>query len=550
MIIINDIRDSYGCFSMAGKKSIEENILLIRHRKKKLLGKKSRSSSSYSNLFNISRDKIKLEIRPKENDFDIFTVEEPDKEKLDDIAKDIVKKSIQKIEKRNSEKLNNNNKKEKEKDKDKEKIKEKVKEKEKEKENSNNNSFNLKFQAKYFFHINTHNKKIKKKTYMVPPCTKYHPKYDAILRRSASTPLWKSVTGRKEQKKDIYDFPFYLKHELIQDNMAGKTFIDFSKQTIRKCFLENNKDNSNNNSINILKKRALSCRNKSANLLNKISFKNRNNKEIKNNKENKNNINYLSDTNTSNDSYDIYKNVYTKKLMKKKIEYKAKKEKEMEESKKKIKTINFNQALSREALDELENNKIAVVPYLFPNFKLIRERPVMMVVYDRKKHKINKNTIDKYKFENFFINDKNNHHVHTPNFDLMTSRPYDDKDPLPTYMKKIFDKNSCYKITGDSLKLNNYSNRGFMMNKSTFWPKDTFNKFINLNYIKSRKKFYEALLFNKNKGNEKQLLEKSLSFYSKNLKDIIKKDNTFKINNALIKSAEKNETRKEKKLSP
>ena len=284
MIIINDIRDSYGCFSMAGKKSIEENILLIRHRKKKLLGKKSRSSSSYSNLFNISRDKIKLEIRPKENDFDIFTVEEPDKEKLDDIAKDIVKKSIQKIEKRNSEKLNNNNKKEKEKDKDKEKIKEKVKEKEKEKENSNNNSFNLKFQAKYFFHINTHNKKIKKKTYMVPPCTKYHPKYDAILRRSASTPLWKSVTGRKEQKKDIYDFPFYLKHELIQDNMAGKTFIDFSKQTIRKCFLENNKDNSNNNSINILKKRALSCRNKSANLLNKISFKNRNNKEIKNNK--------------------------------------------------------------------------------------------------------------------------------------------------------------------------------------------------------------------------------------------------------------------------
>ena len=173
-----------------------------------------------------------------------------------------------------------------------------------------------------------------------------------------------------------------------------------------------------------------------------------------------------------------------------------------------------------------------------------------MVVYDRKKHKINKNTTDKYKFENFFINDKKNDHVHTPNFDLMTSRPYDEKDPLPTYMKKIFDKNSCYKITGDSLKLNNYSNRGFSMNKSSLWPKNSFNKFINLNYIKSKKKIYEALLFNKNKGKEKQLLEKSLSFYSKNINDIIKKDNIFRLNNILNKSEEKDKTRKTKKLGP
>ena len=321
MLIINDIKDSYGCFSKAGRKSIEENILLLRHRKQKLSRKKS-SSASYSNLFNSSRDKIKLEIKSKDNDFDIFTIEEPDKEKLDDIAKEIIKKSIQKIEKRNSEKLNNNsnNKKEKEKNK---------KENEKEKEKINNNSLNLKLQVKYFFHCKNHKKIIKKKKFMVPPCTKYYPKYYAILRRSASTPLWKSLTGRKDTKKDKYDFPFYMKHELIQDNMAGKIFIDFSKQTIRKCFLENNKEN-NSNDINISKKRALSCRNKSANLINKISFKN------KNNKENKNNIsNHLSNTNTSNDSYDIYKNFYTKKLLKRKMENKAKKEKEMEESKKK-----------------------------------------------------------------------------------------------------------------------------------------------------------------------------------------------------------------------
>ena len=45
---------------------------------------------------------------------------------------------------------------------------------------------------------------------------------------------------------------------------------------------------------------------------------------------------------------------------------------------------------------------------------------------------------------------KNNIHFHNPNFDLMISRPYDEKDPLPIYMKGIYDKNSCYKITGES----------------------------------------------------------------------------------------------------
>ena len=160
---------------------------------------------------------------------------------------------------------------------------------------------------------------------MVPPCTKYNPKYDSILRRSASTPLWKSITGRKEKKRDIYDFPFYLNHELIQDNMAGKIFIDFSKQTLRKCFLENSKENNLNNSIT-MNKRPNTCRNKIKYNFNKISHKNYTNKSIKSN---------INDTNISNDSYDIFKGVYTKQIIKDKKEHRSEKEKKEEKNKKK-----------------------------------------------------------------------------------------------------------------------------------------------------------------------------------------------------------------------
>ena len=504
MLLLNDGQDNYGCFSNTGVKAIKENALLLRYEQKRFL-KKSPSSSSVSNLFDIN-EKIKIENHLKENDFDIFTIEDPDKENLDDIAKDIIKKHIKKVKTEKKEKRDSFN--------------------------TNNSKINeLKSKSKYFYHNNHVNKK--RKEDMVPSCTKYNPKYDAILRRSASSPLWKYVTGRKEPKKDKYDFPFYLSQDLIQDNMAGKAFIDFSKQTIRKCFLENDKKNNNNSchiNKNIIKKllstnkRPFTGRNKPINI-NKIkSYSNKKN-------------NNLSDTDLSNDSYEIFKNAYKKQLIKSKLENKNRKNKKKEENRKKIKTIDFNQIISRETLDEMENNKIAVVPYLFPNYKSVRERPVMMVIYDKKKHKINKSKSEMLlKISNYSYDKKNNIHVHSPNFDLMTSRPYDEKDPLPIYMKGIYDKNSCYKITGESLKSNNYSNRGFAMNKSSFWPKNSYNKFINLNFLKSKKMFYKALLFNKNNPNNSEILEKSLKFYFKNYDNITKSYNLPYYKKELVKS--------------
>ena len=306
--------------------------------------------------------------------------------------------------------------------------------------------------------------------------------------------------------------------------MAGKSFIDFSKQTDRKSFIENNNIHENNNNLNL--KISRSFKNKS-----KILNKKKKNNINKDKNENKN------DTDISNDSFEIFKYKYAKQLIKNKLENNKKKEKENRVVKKKIKSINFSQMLSRKSIEEIEDNKKEVVPFFLPNYKLIRERPVMMVIYDRKEHKIKKNRSEiLLNVDNIMNYEKNPIHIQTPNFDSMISRPNDEKDPLPSYMRKIYDKNSCFKITGESLNINNYSNRGFSMNKSTFWPKTSFNKYMNLNFIKSKKNFYKALLFNNNKNQKGyKILEKSLNFYSKNYYDIIRSDNFYKYKRLLLK---------------
>ena len=485
MLLTNDKQHLFGYFSHAGIKSSKENKLIFFFEKNKFQGKSFHSTNS--NLYN----KIKKDNHSKKKDFDIFTVEEPDKEKLEDIAQDIIKNNIK--AKNSIDKKNNN-------------LYEK--------------KVNIK--SKYYYHIN-HKKKAKKKV-IVPSCTKYNPRYDAILKRTASTPLWKSTTGRKETKKDFYDFPFYINQELIQNNMAGKSFIDFSKQTDRKSFIENNNIHENNNNLNL--KISRSFKNKS-----KILNKKKKNNINKDKNENKN------DTDISNDSFEIFKYKYAKQLIKNKLENNKKKEKENRVVKKKIKSINFSQMLSRKSIEEIEDNKKEVVPFFLPNYKLIRERPVMMVIYDRKEHKIKKNRSEiLLNVDNIMNYEKNPIHIQTPNFDSMISRPNDEKDPLPSYMRKIYDKNSCFKITGESLNINNYSNRGFSMNKSTFWPKTSFNKYMNLNFIKSKKNFYKALLFNNNKNQKGyKILEKSLNFYSKNYYDIIRSDNFYKYKRLLLK---------------
>ena len=475
---MNDGSNILGFFSKSGKKLMKGNLMLLKYEKHKVFNKSSLTPnlSKNNNIFGSN-----------EIDSDIFSIEPPDKEKIDDIAKDILGKKI------HNHNYNHHN----------DIIF-------KEKPNKSMTMRNNKKKT-YFKKINY------KKNDMVPPCTKYNPNYDFVLKRNASTPLWKSITGRKEKKREIFDFPFYLNHELIEDTMAGKAFIDFSKQTIRKCFDNTNNDynNINNNSV-IVDKRPISCRNND--YIDKT--KSRNNSDINNS------------TNISDDSYELYKHLYTKELKKKEIREKMKEKRERKKNR--IKSINFNKTISRKASLGIKIAKI--VPYLFPNYDIGRERPIMMVSYDAQKNKSNRKTKRIEKFEDFYDVNKSCKHINSPNLGLMVSRNDDDNDSLPLYMKGIHDRNSCCKITKLSLKANNYRNGGFAVNESSFWPKKTYNKFLNFDILKSKKDFYDALFANNNTNKKKyRLLERSFYFYYKNFKEIAHKDNLDKSRKLMLK---------------
>ena len=242
------------------------------------------------------------------------------------------------------------------------------------------------------------------------------------------------------------------------------------------------------------------------------------------------------------DSYESFKNIY-------KNEIKKKKDKNLDKTftKEIIKGPNFEQMISRETLDRLKDDKIPIVPYLLPNFDSVRGQPIMMVKYDRKYHKINRNKSDSLiKVDNTFYYDPNEiltkinnyTNIHPPNFNMMASRP-DDDDPLPSYMKRIYTRNSCYDITQLSLKLNNYKNRGFAKIRSSFAPKKSFNKIINLNLLKSNKFLNDVI------GNKKVFyrqfkgLGTSLRFYNKNYEDILRNIFLERFDNVTYKTIKK-----------
>ena len=616
MLIINDKKGWFGSFSEIGKRAAKMSILISRDPLNPEKAKKKfyTNSSLVISAFESSENKNKQIFKKGEDTFDIFTIDETDKAKLEELAKDGVKpKTTQKSQ-------------------------------------TNNNKKNI-FRAqsaidnsrrRYFHYYDLHKKKKKKITvYENPPCTKYNPKYTSILKRSASTPAWSTMKGREDIFKQADQHPFYLEHDDILDTMAGKAFIDMKKQTGDKkpkfkkiirssrpassfgsssLTLKRNNSvlyNAKNYNKSILNmgnknKRPFSSinprqrrKNYSINLRSNISVfsennintynKNKFNKKITNkyatniktsktidveltkNKTKQNDASdniyssiynydsnyYFLDNNKnekietdkeiekdnddiSKDSYDLYKHVYTKE-----IKNKNRKNKSNDLQKEIIKGPNFKQMISRETLDKLKDDKIPVVPYLLPTFSAVRERPIMMVVYDRKKHKINRSkSASLARIDNTFYYNPNdiltkiNNYVssHPPNFNLMTSRP-DDNDPLPSYMKRIYTRNSCYDITQLSLKLNNYKNRGFAKMNSSFWPKKSFNKIINLNLLKS-KKFLNNVI-----GNQNNLLRQykglgiSLKFYTKNYEDIMRENFLERFDNVTYKSIKRDHSK-------
>ena len=482
-------------FSKLGRNIGKENLVLYRWSQRNK-NKRPSSVSSFKErlkfLYNIK--KINVDKKEDDNENNIFSVEEKELQKLEEFANNIEKK--QSFE--NTKKLRNN-------------------------KNFQKKRLGFESHKSYF-------NKEKENTNKIPPsCTKYNPKYDIILKRTVSPPSWRSMQGRKNDiKKD--DSIFSIGHGLIQDNMAGKSFIDFSKQTPRKnCF--NIFDDKDKNDLYIIDLSKISKNKSLVNSRRELFSNNKNNKKqiiklINDYKSGKNIPRKSSkditqdneETTKSNDSFDLFRHIYTKKLKKK-----NRKKNTSKINHKKIKSIDFNQLISREDLEEAKNKNISIVPYLFPNFSFIRDRPLMMAIYDTRKHKKNKNNslFNAAQF-NTIDYDKNKKTGHGPNFDFMNSRIYDEKDPYPSYMKRIFNKSATFKMMDKSLKENNYSERGFIMPPSSFFKNDSFNKDINLKILKSQK--YLINSFMNNDSNERKYKE-SLKFYKNNYKYLMKEKN-------------------------
>ena len=540
-------------------------------------------------------------------------------------------------------------------------------------EEKRNKQFSNKYMAqklllkqKYKYHDKhmSHLRKMEKE--YNPPCTKYNPKYDSILRTTQSIPALKKQSGRKPlNKKEIYD-KFYLEHENIIDTMAGTSFIDMSKQTIKQNTFDSQENlkekefyldnysfiNLNNNSKNNLEyhyyndntnrpssaltkemtKNSSRISNKSCIDINDIgnkkygsasyrtnSAKNINKKILKNILEKKQkkgktnfdisniseikpyinlqeninfNINNLPNNNinnksknknekdqvpqsvimnntmisssNNNKSIDVYNRYYYKRMKKiisnnsanninannrirnKNIRKRLRKSR--------IKAPDFSKSLSRDSYDKKKGNDDLFIPFLIPKFNLVRERPIMMVSY-KEKNSTNKKRSKSSRLENvnysyYFDADKNldkiNNHLTTrvPNFDLMSSRPIDN-DPLPSYMKKIVNRTGSG-LTEFSLNMNNYKNRDFGNLRTSFFPKKSYNKVINLNLMKS-KKFFGNILFGESKrkfGKKNPLMAKIIRFYNRNYETLLNEKNLDKFDNVTYKGYSNNERKK------
>ena len=195
--------------------------------------------------------------------------------------------------------------------------------------------------------------------------------------------------------------------------------------------------------------------------------------------------------------------------------------------KNKIKGPEFDKNIPREYYENLKDNGITLIPFAANNYSQVRERALSMVNYDRKK--CFKRKLDFFKGIEVgqFMNTPMNyieHKTYIPKFNKMHTRP-SDENPLPIFMKGVVSRNICDMISNVSLKMNSFSKGKTRGNYDTFMRKKSFNKIVNLNLMNAQE-LKTFLAINKNKLSGCEDIIKSLRFYNKNYRELLKETNT------------------------
>jgi hypothetical protein len=87
--------------------------------------------------------------------------------------------------------------------------------------------------------------------------------------------------------------------------------------------------------------------------------------------------------------------------------------------------------------------------------------------------------------------------------------------------------------------MNNYAEGKFIKNYTSFWPKKTFNKIINLNLLNSDAFINNVVGDKKKLEKENNYIAKSMKFYNKNYEDLMKEGMLNRFDNVTYKTIKK-----------
>ena len=357
-------------------------------------------------------------------------------------------------------------------------------------------------------HMKDENRKKKKPE---PASTTYNPKYEYIWPKLITGPSWKKTKGRTYKKKEIDNKEFLNNTNF---SPSSKCLVNMNKSTQRGDFnlsnnirIRNDKGFDGSLSERIIKKK----KNKTIKNLKLTNSKIKSLNELDFEKINISNYNELSSRRNNSTFY----------------------------SKREISVPDFQKTLSREQREKPKVIKANNIPFILPNYSLVRERTLTMTLYEKPKKFIPRIKIMQgFDSEITFNKDKVINKIHsqikTPNFKLMTSRNNKNNSKLPTYMQNIHDRKSVESMTEKSLQLNSYYNGKLMSPSNSFFPKKSFNNIINLHLLN-----YENLNGKDGLSDyQKEHLKTISNFYHKNYDELIKEGGLNKFDNITFKTIE------------
>jgi hypothetical protein len=202
--------------------------------------------------------------------------------------------------------------------------------------------------------------------------------------------------------------------------------------------------------------------------------------------------------------------------------------------------INFEKTISREKISKIYSKEKYLDILNVPNYTAVHERPIMLTFYNTPKNsnklKIFKGLETNYNYDaNKAYNIRRDHSSErVPDFNLIIPRPYDKKNPLPSFMQKIYDREAIYCLNDKTLEFNEYSKQRLGNTDSSFFPKTSYNNLVNMKMMVSNN-FEEDYGIDELRKKKEEMKAK-MKFGYKSLEKMVKEGGLKKFDNITLKT--------------